>query len=150
MSAEPSIAVFSPGNGPLMEIIRQFDRARKTADVCVFTITDDRISSAIQRAHDRGVEIRILSDDDKSFDEGSDIQRLKSGGIACRMDVGRTAHMHHKFAIFDGQRLLTGSFNWTRSATDFNEENLLVTSDPVLVQAFADRFEKLWVKFADA
>ena len=28
-----------------------------------------------------------------------------------------TAHLHHKFAVFDRARLLTGSFNWTRAAT---------------------------------
>jgi hypothetical protein len=28
------------------------------------------------------------------------------------------AHMHHRFAIFDGARLISGSYNWTGSACD--------------------------------
>ena len=60
------------------------------------------------------------------------------------MDIGNEAHMHHKFAIFDGDLLLNGSFNWTRSASELNEENLIITPDPVLVRAFAGRFEELW------
>jgi cardiolipin hydrolase len=58
--------------------------------------------------------------------------------------------MHHKFALFDGKRLLTGSFNWTRSASEQNEENMIVTPDPVLVAAFQGRFEALWNKLRDA
>jgi phosphatidylserine/phosphatidylglycerophosphate/cardiolipin synthase-like enzyme len=56
--------------------------------------------------------------------------------------------MHHKFAVIDGKTLLTGSYNWTRSAADFNEENVVVTDDPRLVSSFAAEFEKLWKKFS--
>jgi phosphatidylserine/phosphatidylglycerophosphate/cardiolipin synthase-like enzyme len=60
------------------------------------------------------------------------------------MDIGQPAHMHHKFALFDGKRLMSGSFNWTRSASEQNEENLIVTPDQTLVAAFSARFEMLW------
>ena len=30
----------------------------------------------------------------------------------------RDGHMHHKFAIFDGERLINGSYNWTRGAAN--------------------------------
>jgi phosphatidylserine/phosphatidylglycerophosphate/cardiolipin synthase-like enzyme len=56
--------------------------------------------------------------------------------------------MHHKFALCDAQVLLTGSFNWTRSASDHNQENILVTQETRLVEAFAREFERLWAVFA--
>lgn len=139
-----SKAFFSPGTTCVQEIVRQFQQARRSADVCVFTITDDRITRAIIQAHERGIAVRVLTDDEKSHDLGSDIQRLRDAGIVCKMDIGNEAHMHHKFAIFDGELLLNGSFNWTRSASELNEENLIITPDPVLVKAFAGRFEELW------
>lgn len=78
------------------------------------------------------------------FDEGSDIQRLKNAGIEVRTD--RTpAHMHHKFAIFDRQTLLTGSYNWTRSAAEHNHENVVVTADARLTEAFDEAFERIWI-----
>lgn len=91
--------------------------------------------------------MRVLSDNDKRFDEGSDIDRLRRAGIAVRLDDG-PEHMHHKFALFDGRLLANGSFNWTRSATERNEENLVVTDDADLVAGFARRFEALWGRFA--
>jgi phosphatidylserine/phosphatidylglycerophosphate/cardiolipin synthase-like enzyme len=143
-SGESAHAYFSPGTTCIQEVIRQFDIARQTCDVCVFTITDDRITKAIIRAHQRGVNLRIITDDEKSHDLGSDIEQLKAVGIPCKMDIGQPAHMHHKFALFDGKRLMSGSFNWTRSASEQNEENLIVTPDQTLVAAFSARFEMLW------
>ncbi|OJH41911.1 phospholipase D-like domain-containing protein [Cystobacter ferrugineus] len=136
-------AHFSPGEGPLNTIIRLLGEARGCADVCVFTITDDRITRALQAAHARGVRLRVVSDDDKALDLGSDIHRLLMADIPVRLD--RTeAHMHHKFAVFDRRRLLTGSYNWTRSAAEANHENVVVSDDPRLVQPFCRAFDELW------
>ncbi len=140
-------AWFSPGEDCLEGVIGLFRRASANVRVCVFTIADDRITEAILAAHRRGVEVRVLSDDDKRFDAGSDVERLVRAGIELRLDRS-PAHMHHKFAIFDDRILVNGSFNWTRSASRANEENLLRTDDPAAVTPFVERFETLWRRFA--
>ena len=55
--------------------------------------------------------------------------------------------MHHKFAIFDGARLINGSYNWTRGAANVNYENLVDTGDPELIAAFSEEFKRLWNRF---
>jgi mitochondrial cardiolipin hydrolase len=140
-------ACFSPGDGCLSTILGELGRARKTADICVFTITDDRITSAILAAQQRRVVVRVITDNDKQHDVGSDIERLRGAGIALRVDMTEH-HMHHKFALLDGATLLNGSYNWTRSAATFNEENLIVTSDAALVGSFARQFEAMWSRLA--
>jgi phosphatidylserine/phosphatidylglycerophosphate/cardiolipin synthase-like enzyme len=145
-AGETAGAYFSPGMTCIQEVLRQFDKACRSCEVCVFTITDDRITDAILRAHARRVAVRVITDDEKSHDLGSDVDRLRAAGIPCKMDVGNAAHMHHKYALFDGKRLMTGSFNWTRSASEQNEENLMTTPDPVLVAAFQARFDQLWAR----
>jgi len=67
--------------------------------------------------------------------------------VPLRIDAG-PYHMHHKFALFDERVLLNGSFNWTRSASDFNEENLLVTDQASLVADYRREFDKLWQRYA--
>ena len=138
-----SHACFSPGDGCLMTILGELGRARRSADICVFTITDDRITSAIVAAHERKVLVRIITDNDKQHDHGSDVGRLRAAGVALRVDETEH-HMHHKFAVLDGATLLNGSYNWTRSAAIHNEENLLVTSDSALVQTFTRHFASMW------
>ncbi|MFV1984811.1 MAG: phospholipase D-like domain-containing protein, partial [Thiohalomonadales bacterium] len=87
----------------------------------------------------------IITDNDKSMDLGSDIERLAHLGVAVKTD-NTDYHMHHKFAVFDNKILLTGSYNWTRSATLYNQENLLTTHDRKLVSEYSNEFERLWLK----
>ncbi|MBL8808683.1 MAG: endonuclease [Planctomycetaceae bacterium] len=136
-------ASFSPHDNCPAVICEQLAEAKRTVDICVFTITDDRISSAILRTFERGVKIRIITDNDKAADEGSDTDRLAAAGIPVRVD--RTAyHMHHKFAIFDQKSLLNGSYNWTRGAAENNEENFVILDLPPLVSRFQQQFDHLW------
>lgn len=138
-----SSVFFSPGDYCLNAIISQIESAKKTLDICVFTISDDRISSVIIDRHRNKVKVRILTDNEKLLDEGSDIERLAKSGIPIRVD--RTeAHMHHKFAVADGAVVVTGSYNWTRSAAQYNQENIVVTMEPGVVQTFGRAFEKMW------
>jgi len=52
--------------------------------------------------------------------------------------------MHHKFAIFDGKLLVTGSYNWTDSAERYNHENVLVLEDPAIINRYQTRFNRLF------
>jgi mitochondrial cardiolipin hydrolase len=139
-------AYFAPGEDCLRRLRELCMGAKRSVDVCVYTVSDDRLCDALLDAHRRGVAVRILSDDHKVHDAGSDVLRLRDRGLDVRLD-DTAFHMHHKFALFDGQRLASGSFNWTRSASEGNEENLVVTDDARLVRAFSAHFEELWAKF---
>jgi len=134
---------FSPGPECLRAITAELERAKKTVDVCVFTITDDRVSKTIHAAHKRGVKVRIATDDEKAYDRGSDVERLAKSGIEVRVDEP-DHHMHHKFAVFDEARLVTGSYNWTRSAAERNQENVLISDDTRLVRPYREMFDRLW------
>jgi phosphatidylserine/phosphatidylglycerophosphate/cardiolipin synthase-like enzyme len=137
---------FNPGEECLLGILRLFTHVKQFIDICVFTITDDRIAGAILQAHKRGKVIRIITDDEKMHAPGSDIIEIANADIPVAIDHA-PEHMHHKFAIFDRRILLSGSFNWTRSASLGNHENLLITDDPRLVKPFDKEFERLWKKF---
>lgn len=142
----PHAVFFSPGNECREAIIREINAANKLIHICVFTISDDRITDALLHAHRRNVPIRIITDDDKSLDLGSDIERLANKGIIVQMD-NSPVHMHHKFAIFDQTKVLTGSYNWTRSAAEHNYENLVVMEDAAMVRSFEQEFDRLWKRF---
>lgn len=137
-----SLAYFSPGSDCRNKIIALMNAARKSVKICVFTISDNKITQSILAAHQRGVEVAIISDNDKSNDKGSDVNYLFEKGVNVILD-NSPYHMHHKFAIFDNRVLLNGSFNWTRSATDVNEENILVTEESKLVSQFSRQFDYL-------
>ena len=138
-----SKAYFSPGDECVNAILEQIGGAISKIDICVFTISDDRIRDKLLYKHKLGTKIRIISDNDKVYDLGSDVQTLSREGINIKIDNSPN-HMHNKFAIFDDKIVLTGSYNWTRSAALYNQENLIVTNDNKLVSEFIEEFERLW------
>ena len=77
---------FAPKDDCPAKIRGLLARARNSVDICVFTITDDRVSDAIIEAHKRKVSVRVISDDDKAGDRGSDVDRLEAAGIPLRID----------------------------------------------------------------
>ena len=139
---ESSTAYFSPGTSCRAAIVNLLRGAISSIKICVFTISDDEITREIIAAHKRGVGIKILTDNDKSFDRGSDIEMLAANNISIKID-DTEYHMHNKFCIVDKKTLITGSYNWTRTAADRNHENILVSEDSHLVKSFLDEFEKL-------
>ncbi len=144
---QQSDSFFSPGEACRSAIVQQLNDARKQLKICVFTISDDAITESIINAHKRGVGVMLITDNDKSLDLGSDIERISKSGISVKMD--RTSdHMHHKFMVVDGSSVLTGSYNWTRSAAKYNHENILLTKEDGVVISFLKEFEKLWVEMS--
>lgn len=136
-------AYFSPGEQCVKKIISLIKSTRASIDVCVFTISDNRISEALVNAHQKGREVRIVSDNDKSSDMGSDIDYFVEKGIKVKVDTS-PSHMHHKFAVFDNSILVNGSFNWTRSASRYNRENIVVSTDLSLVRTYMKEYEEIW------
>lgn len=138
-------AFFGPED-PMVETLRALiEGTRRSLDVAVFTITDNRLSHALRDAHERGVAVRLLTDDDKQHDRGSDIDVLRRAGLAVAVDRSEY-HFHHKFAVVDDRTLVTGSYNWTRGADMYNRENFLITEEPRLVRAFSEAFSSMWAE----
>ena len=124
----PSLAeikvFFSPEGGIAEEIIKQINNAQEYIDIAIYSFTYEPIAKAIVRAEKRGVKIRILMDKSQSEGKYSKYGFLLDNDIAVIQDR-HAGIMHNKIAIIDGKVLFTGSYNWTKSAEERNEENLL-------------------------
>lgn len=134
---------FSPGDQCKKAIINQLKNALSKIDICVYTLSDNLIAEEIIKCQQRKLNIRIITDNEKINDTGSDIKHLAQSGIDVRID-NSPHYMHHKFAIFDQKKIITGSYNWTRSAADYNQENIIVTDQQHVVHEYISEFEKLW------
>jgi len=139
----PVTAYFSPRGGCAAAVVAALDSARKTLDVAIFALTHDDITNALLSAHQRGVAMRVVVDADEAKGKYSDHAKLIAAGIDVRIDV-MSGLLHDKIAVVDGATLVTGSFNWTRSADRENAENLLVITLPDVVGQYALQYEKIW------
>jgi len=109
-------------------IIDLFNKAKKTAHVAIYSLTEPDIVDAMIAAHRRGVKVVIVADntESKNASMAAAINKLTQAGVDVRLAVRQTALMHNKVGIFDGQIVATGSFNWTKNAEYRNDENLVI------------------------
>lgn len=130
-------------------IIAAINRTRHTLDIAIYSLTQPDIAAAIEGAHRRGVRVRIVGDEGQSFDRHSEIDYLRSRGIAIRLSGGfrgERSLMHNKFAIFDGNKVETGSFNWTISASSYNFENAIFIANPKVAESYQEEFNHIWAQ----
>lgn len=130
-------------------IIGAINRTRHTLDIAVYSITQPDLAAAIEAAHRRGVRIRIVSDEGQALDQHSEVYYLRSRGIPVRLSGGyrgQRSLMHNKFAIFDGDLVETGSFNWTVSANSYNFENAIFIADPQVAGHYESEFDHIWAQ----
>ncbi|KAI8138376.1 hypothetical protein BJV82DRAFT_673724 [Fennellomyces sp. T-0311] len=139
--------IFFPSENSYHTFITALKSAQETLYVCIFSLTDNTTAKALAQAKRRGVDVRIISDNEQRDAKGSDVIRLhEDEGIPYKMDSA-DQFMHNKFAVIDRRMVLTGSFNWSISARYHNHENVLITNIDSVVQAYHDEFERLWDQF---
>lgn len=140
-AVEDNIAVFfSPQGGCEDAIVAQLKLARKTIDVQAYSFTNADIARAVADAKDRGVKVRIVLDKSNETDHYTAATFLLNHNIKPWID-GEHAIAHNKIIIIDGKTVITGSYNFTRSADTSNAENLLIfTNKPKIAEAYAKNF----------
>lgn len=133
---------FSPNGGCENRIVELINGARDSIDIAMYTFTNSKIARALVMAYERGVRIRVLLDGQEAQNKYSKGVFLKKRGIFVVYDR-MPGLMHNKFCIIDNAIVITGSYNWTATAEEKNEENLLVIHDANIAKAYKDRFEYL-------
>ena len=136
---------FTPGFQCENRIVEEITKAHDI-DIAIYSLTSLRISNALIAAQKRGADIRIIADRVMAGNKYSQIDELANAGIPVRKSRKHKIE-HNKFAIFDGNRILTGSYNWTKNAANFNSENCIFLD--VLGPDFSKRFEYLWDLYND-
>jgi phosphatidylserine/phosphatidylglycerophosphate/cardiolipin synthase-like enzyme len=134
---------FSLSDNPQKEIIKNINQAQAFINIAMYIFTDREIALPLVKARERGVKIRLYLDKDQVDYKYSQSRFLVQKGIKARISSNNYI-MHHKFAIIDNRLLLTGSYNWTFSANNRNDENLMVIEDPEIIEIFQNQFINLW------
>jgi phosphatidylserine/phosphatidylglycerophosphate/cardiolipin synthase-like enzyme len=136
---------FSLSDNPQKAIIRNINQAQDFINIAMYVFTDKEIAFPLINAQKRGVKIRVYLDKSQIDSKYSISRFLVQKGLKIRISTNNYI-MHHKFAIIDNRLLLTGSYNWTFSANNRNDENLMAIDDPEIIEIFQNQFVNLWTK----
>lgn len=132
---------FSPKGGCTDAVVRELGKATSSVRIQAYSFTSEPIAKAILDAKARGVKVEAVLDRDNWTDKYSAATFLKNQGCDVRIDAKHQI-AHNKVIIIDDKTLITGSFNFTKSAENSNAENMLVIHDaPDLVAKYIDNFK---------
>ena len=123
---------FTPRDDVRSMIVERIGRAKHTVQMQAYLFTDRRIANALLAARKRGVEVEVIGD---AIQQGSGGlphgKALERAGVRIFMNDNHVS-AHDKIIIVDGARpdgfVITGSYNFTRSAQERNAENVVVLS----------------------
>jgi len=130
------------------KLIAYIDSAKKSIHVAAFEFNLTPVAEALIRADKRGVEVQWVTDDENGIDvdeeEGhGQFAMLKKAGIVVK-DDGRSALMHNKFWIFDGEIVWTGSTNITLNGNFRNNNNVIIINSQELAVIYEREFQEMW------
>lgn len=133
---------FSPKGGCENAIIEWISRANKSIHILIYSFTLDSISDAIIDAYERGVDVKIVFEQEQ-ITQYSEYWKLKEVGVPVRNDTNPYS-MHNKVMIVDEEIVITGSYNWSSSAENRNNENMIVIRSREIAEIYEGEFEKIW------
>lgn len=164
---------FSPNEDAMGRILELVDAAQERVSFTIFAFTKDQVGSAFIRKHEELVTRGLVTEGDRSFgvsgviDQSQlhsngqyhEVYRLLGADIPLQLDGNDASRqpgdyqagggrLHSKTMVIDpdGENpvVISGSFNWSSSATQSNDEFLLVFHGPRIAGQFKDYFEYLW------
>ncbi len=137
----PAIEVyFSPKGGCTEAVVRELRAGKQTVLVQAYSFTSAPIAKALVDAHKRGVKVQVILDKSQRTDKYSSATFLHNAGIPTSIDAAH-AIAHDKVMVIDGAVVITGSFNFTKAASERNGENLLIVRDRQLAAKYAANWE---------
>jgi mitochondrial cardiolipin hydrolase len=118
--------------------------AETSVSAVVYKFDDPKLLPVFLATLDRGVTLKVLCDQKESQKKKSLIPELVKAGAEVRTWPGNQGKLHAKFVICDDSRVLTGSWNWTKSAGNDNVELLMDIKEGPTVNSFRGMFARLW------
>ena len=126
---------FSPNGGCTEAIVSEIGKAKREILVQAYSFTSVPIAKALVEAHKRGVDCKVILDKSQRKEKYSSAGFLANFGIETWIDE-KPKIAHSKVMVIDGETIVTGSFNFTKSAEADNVENLLILSGAELAKRY--------------
>jgi phosphatidylserine/phosphatidylglycerophosphate/cardiolipin synthase-like enzyme len=135
---------FSPDDNVAARLVELLGTAEQSIHFLAFSFTSDDIAQVIRERADAGVTVMgVMEDAQVASNQGTEFDLFVQAGLEVRRD-GNPGQMHHKVIIIDRKIVITGSYNFTGSAEDRNDENLVIIFSPEIAELFLAEFARVF------
>ncbi len=131
---------FSPVDHVSDKLVALVNDAQHSVRFIIFTYTDKNLAAAMIGRFQAGVDVAGVIEN-RGASQGAFVP-LFCAKVPVKLD-GNKYTMHHKVIVIDESIVVTGSFNFTKSADTENDDNVLVIYDPGVAKQYLDEFDRV-------
>ena len=134
---------FSPDDGVINALVPLLQSAQKSIFFLAYSFTSNQLGDIVREKAKAGVTVAGVMDDEQvRSNQGTEFDPFRQAGLDVRLD-GNEGLMHHKVFIIDQKIVAFGSYNFSQSAEERNDENLIIVYNPVIAHQFVLEFERI-------
>lgn len=144
LNGTPIQVIFTSEDAALeTEIIPLVRSANSSIRFLAFSFTDYPLAEAMIQRAQQGVNVAGVIDKTQSGGQGSELATLFCAKIPVRQD-GNRQFMHNKVIIIDNRYVVTGSLNFSTSAEESNDENVIIIDNPEIAGLYLQNFDRVY------
>ena len=136
--------IFAPEADEIAALRAAIQAAQSSIHFMSFVFSLDELAEAmLEKLDDPNFVLRGVFEKRNSTASWSQLPRLHCAGVQPRQD-GNPYTLHHKVIIIDDDTVVTGSFNYSNSAAQKNDENIVIIRDQVIASLYLEEWRRVW------
>jgi phosphatidylserine/phosphatidylglycerophosphate/cardiolipin synthase-like enzyme len=147
-TGEAISSYYSPNGGIKDLIISKIKFSQKSIMIAIHSFALKDVADALVKAKNRGVDVRVIMDEVNSEDKNLKLDELNRAGIFVKLRTGiggsESKGVNNKFAIFDEEEVIAGTYNWSDPAASSNSENAVFIKDPAVIKKYVEDFDRMY------
>ena len=137
---------FSPDDHVLTALYNLLSRAEESIYFLAFSFTSNELGEIVRTKAADGLDVKGVMDEDQiASNTGTEFDLFRQAGLDVRID-GNAGQMHHKVFIVDGKIVAFGSYNFSKSAEERNDENIIIVYNQQIAEFFMQEFERVYAE----
>lgn len=135
---------FSPDDNIAARLLDVLSLAQESIFFLAYSFTSDDLGDLMRQKFEQGVTVQgVMEDAQIESNQGTEFDLFRQFEVDVRRD-GNDGQMHHKVIIVDSSIVITGSYNFTASAEDRNDENLIIIYSTEIAGLFLQEFQRVF------
>lgn len=124
-------------------VVMAIRQARKSIKFMAFSFTHQRIAEAMIERARQGVKVAGVFET-RQLSQYSMYEMMNHEPEVSVVLDGNKYNMHHKVIIIDDATVITGSYNFSASATKGNDENLVIIRNAEVARSYNEEFNRVY------
>lgn len=143
LDGTPIQILFSAEDDAVDNLIALVNDAQVNIRFLAFSFTDYPLAQAMIARAQAGVDVQGVFETFGSNSPRAELKTFWCAGVPVRQD-GNGSFLHDKVIIVDNSIVVTGSLNFSSSADEENEENVIILDNPEIAALYLQEYQKLW------